>query len=77
MAKRLGEILLERGVISKEKLEEALRRQPAEATYLGQVLIRMGVPMMEIEDAIAEQRRQRARERQARSAEHRADSARL
>lgn len=77
MAKRVGEILLERGVITKAQLEEALRRQPGEATYIGQVLIRMGVPMMEIEDAIAEQRRMRARERKSRAVEHGADSARL
>jgi len=64
MMKRLGEILLERGVISKSQLEQAMLRQPGMNTYIGQVLIRMGVPMMEIEDALAEQRRRRGGRRE-------------
>ncbi|MBN2082014.1 hypothetical protein JW859_07385 [bacterium] len=64
MMKRLGEILLERGVISKSQLEQAMLRQPRMNTFIGQVLIRMGVPMMEIEDALAEQRRLRTGRRE-------------
>jgi hypothetical protein len=66
MAKRIGEILLKKGVITAEQLKEALNRQPKANTYLCQILIRMGVPMMEIEDALADQRRQRASEQRAR-----------
>jgi len=64
MMKRLGEILLERGVINKSQLEQAMLRQPRMNTFIGQVLIRMGVPMMEIEDALAEQRRRRGGRRE-------------
>jgi hypothetical protein len=66
MAKRIGEILLDRGVITEDQLQEALRKQPGANMYLCQILIRMGVPMMEIEDALAEQRRQRAMDRKIR-----------
>jgi len=66
MAKRIGEILLDRGVITADQLQEALRRQPGANMYLCQILIRMGVPMMEIEDALAEQRRQRAKDHKIR-----------
>jgi len=77
MAKRIGEILLDRGVITEDQLQEALRRQPGANMYLCQILIRMGVPMMEIEDALAEQRRQRAMERKLRQSEAHGEQARL
>ena len=42
ITKRIGEVLLERGVISHKKLEEALAYQKAHGGLLGQVLIRLG-----------------------------------
>lgn len=76
MAKRIGEILLKKGVIKAEQLKEALDKQPKANMYLCQILIRMGVPMMEIEDALAEQRRQRAKEQRARERQGPADQPR-
>ena len=43
MALRLGEILVGRGCISKEQLEQVLDIQREEGGRLGQVLIRMGL----------------------------------
>jgi type IV pilus assembly protein PilB len=40
--KRLGEILLELGVISEEQLLQALEIQSKEQRLLGQVLIKLG-----------------------------------
>ena len=42
ITKRIGEVLLERGVITRTKLEEALTYQKAHGGLLGQVLIRLG-----------------------------------
>jgi len=40
--KRIGEILVEDGVLSKENLEEALVHQKKEGGVIGQILIRLG-----------------------------------
>ena len=40
--KRLGEILIEDGVLTKENLEEALHQQKKEGGLIGQILIRLG-----------------------------------
>ncbi len=40
--KRLGEILIEDGVLSKENLDEALNQQKKEGGLIGQLLIRLG-----------------------------------
>lgn len=40
--KRLGEILIEDGVLSPESLEEALNHQKKEGGLIGQILIRLG-----------------------------------
>lgn len=77
MPKRIGEILLEKGVITAEQLQEALGKQPQANMYLCQILIRMGVPMMEVEDALAEQRRQRAQEQRTRESQALDQRARL
>ena len=61
MRRRLGEILIERGSISESQLDEALRAQPRHSTYIGQVLFRQGVPLWDIEDALAEQRETESR----------------
>ncbi|MFW5800421.1 MAG: chemotaxis protein CheA [Spirochaeta sp.] len=50
-AKRLGQILVERGVVSEDKLEEALGTQ----RRLGQVLQERGVESYEIQSALEEQ----------------------
>jgi len=42
ITKRIGEVLLERGVITHKKLEEALAYQKEHGGLLGQVLIRLG-----------------------------------
>jgi len=42
ITKRIGELLLERGVITNTKLEEALAYQKEHGGLLGQVLIRLG-----------------------------------
>ena len=42
ITKRIGEVLLERGVITRAKLEEALAYQKEHGGLLGQVLIRLG-----------------------------------
>jgi type IV pilus assembly protein PilB len=41
-AKRLGELLLEQGVITSQQLQDALERQKQESLPLGETLIRMG-----------------------------------
>ncbi|HHW08149.1 MAG TPA: Flp pilus assembly complex ATPase component TadA [Clostridia bacterium] len=54
--KRLGEILLEKGLLTKEGLEEALQLQQVTQERLGRILIRLGlVPEKEITAALAEQ----------------------
>jgi hypothetical protein len=51
--KTLGQILLERNIITKAELELALERQRAEkGKYLGQILLEMGVPQNEINKAL-------------------------
>ncbi len=42
ITKRIGEVLLERGIINREKLEEALKHQKAHGGLMGQVLISLG-----------------------------------
>ncbi len=41
--KKLGELLMEEGILGKEKLEEALRQQQGSGEMLGEVLIRLGI----------------------------------
>lgn len=49
MNKQLGEILLEKNVISKSQLEAALKKQNREkGKYLGEVLMEIGVPQEKI-----------------------------
>ncbi len=43
ITKRIGEILLERGLINRKQLEEALARQKTQGGLLGQILIEMKV----------------------------------
>lgn len=42
VTKRIGELLLERGVITKPQLEEALRQQKENKKLLGEILIDLG-----------------------------------
>ena len=42
ITKRIGEVLLERGVISQAQLEKALAHQKAQGGLLGHVLVRLG-----------------------------------
>lgn len=54
--KRLGEILLEKGLLNKESLDEALSVQQTTRERLGRILVRLGlVPEKEITSALAEQ----------------------
>jgi len=47
--KQLGEILLEKGIISRSQLESALKKQSREKEkYLGQILMEIGVPQEKI-----------------------------
>ena len=55
--KRIGDILLERGTISREQLEIALQRQKADNRLLGAILVDMGIPQERVAQALAEQRR--------------------
>ena len=55
--KRIGDILLERGAISREQLESALQRQKTDNRLLGVILVDMGVPQERVAQALAEQRR--------------------
>ena len=57
MRKRLGEILIEYGVINDNQLSRALDKQKKICTRLGEVFVRMGLPMWDVEAALAEQRR--------------------
>ncbi len=51
--KPLGQVLLERHIISQQDLDLALARQKAEkGKYLGQILVEMGVPQDEINKAM-------------------------
>lgn len=49
---RIGQILVERGVVNREVIEQAAERQQR----LGEMLIKSGVPKREVESALAEQR---------------------
>ena len=42
ITKRLGEVLLERGIIDRKKLEQALAHQKEHGGLMGQVLIQLG-----------------------------------
>ena len=42
ITKRLGEVLLERGVINLKELEQALARQKEQGGLMGQILIQLG-----------------------------------
>jgi len=42
ITKRLGEVLLERGVITRKELDQALAHQKAHGGLLGQILIQLG-----------------------------------
>jgi len=51
--KHLGEILLEKGIISKSQLEAALKKQNREKEkYLGQILMEIGVPQERINEIL-------------------------
>jgi len=51
--KALGQILVERNIITEAELESALGRQRAEkGKYLGQILFEMGIPQEEINKAL-------------------------
>lgn len=51
--KPLGEILVDRNIITREQLASALERQKKEkGKYLGQILVEMGVPQEEITKAM-------------------------
>jgi type IV pilus assembly protein PilB len=51
--KQLGEILLEKGIISKSQLESALKKQGREKEkYLGQILMEIGVPQEKINEIL-------------------------
>lgn len=42
ITKQLGELLIERGVISKDQLEKALALQKEEGGLIGQILVKLG-----------------------------------
>jgi len=42
ITKQLGELLIERGVITKEQLDKALALQKAEGGLIGQILVKLG-----------------------------------
>jgi type IV pilus assembly protein PilB len=50
--KNLGQILVERGTITREQLKTALEVQKQSKTYLGQILIEMGISSNEINDVL-------------------------
>jgi hypothetical protein len=51
--KHLGEILLEKGIISKSQLEAALKKQSREKEkYFGQILMEIGVPQEKINEIL-------------------------
>src|SRR3989338_7350707 len=41
--KKLGELLMEEGVLGKDKLEEALKQQRGSGEMRGEVLVRLGI----------------------------------
>jgi cellulose synthase/poly-beta-1,6-N-acetylglucosamine synthase-like glycosyltransferase len=55
-ARRLGEILLARGAVSRERLEDALAAQRQSSLPIGELLVARGaVPRRRVADALAEQ----------------------
>ena len=42
ITKRLGDVLLERGVVNREELDKALAKQQADGGLLGQIFIQLG-----------------------------------
>ena len=38
----LGELMIEHGLVTREQVEEALRRQRSSLKYIGEILIEMG-----------------------------------
>jgi hypothetical protein len=56
MRKKLGEILVERGVFSPEYLDTAIRRQSTIGNRLGEILAQMGTARWDIEAALYDQR---------------------
>ncbi len=40
--RKIGEVLIERGTISREQLDEALEVQKTSAKYLGRILVSLG-----------------------------------
>jgi len=61
MRKCLGEILLEKGYVTKEDISEALKiwRQPKEERRIGEILVDMGVITTDqVDEALEIQRRQ-------------------
>jgi len=60
LTKRLGEILVEQGSLSQEKLEEALQIQGADSRMIGQILLSRGyVKRHHIDIALAKQKKMR------------------
>ena len=54
--KRIGEILLEKGLISRNQLDQALARQRASKEFLGEILVQLGAIRPEVLlDALSEQ----------------------
>ena len=54
--KKLGELLIEEGLLDKEKLEEALKQQKTSGERLGEVLVRLGrVTEKDIAKIVADQ----------------------
>ena len=54
--KKLGELLMEEGLLDKEKLEEALKQQKGSGERLGEVLVRLGrVTEKDIAKIVADQ----------------------
>ena len=52
----IGDILLERGFVTSEKLEEAVKRQEHSGKPLGQILVEEGaISRLELASALAEQ----------------------
>ena len=46
--RRMGDILLDRGLIKKEELEKALELQKTTNKYLGQILVEMNIISEEV-----------------------------
>ena len=55
-SKRLGEILIEKGLITQKQLEDALKEQKASGEFLGNILIAMGwINKESLSEGLAEQ----------------------